>query len=352
MKSSFVKKSKNLPPTLPGTKGSPEGHLVISTGVEDLDQILEGGFFLGSLVLLQEDVVSKYYQAFVRCFMGESYICNKTQNFILDGQMTKDRWVSGMPHVNLKSSEPEPDTTQSEDSKKDAADSSEMKIAWRYEGLETSNRAKLSSLDLSRTLQRTLSEQNPLQFIDISKAKSMKSLFDQIIEQVLNTQDSSEDKTVRKFLLHSFGSLEWPYESPKELLEFLKALKAFARSTYATFILTTPINGLSPGLLNKFIHMSDYTINIHSFTYTHEEFRDFHGMVNLVKLPLMHSYASIKPETLCYVFKQNRKDLSIEKMHLPPEEDRTSSDASLRQGDQVKPAKTACGTSGGKALDF
>jgi hypothetical protein len=63
---------------------------------------------------------------------------------------------------------------------------------------------------------------------------------------------------------------------------------------------------------------------------TAPEFAEYTGLVLLRRLPRLGALASFQPDTLTYAFKRDRRKLTIEKPHLPPEDDRTAGTAAPR----------------------
>lgn len=55
------------------------------------------------------------------------------------------------------------------------------------------------------------------------------------------------------------------------------------------------------------------------------DFVDFHGLLSLVKLPRRHSLAApAKLDTVTFGIKRDKRSLRIERLHLPPEDSRST----------------------------
>ncbi len=74
---SFVKKINTTPQLYKTRKGVTQtcnGQYLISTGNASLDQELNGGFFIGSMVLLLEDRTSQYYGHILKTYLAEGVV--------------------------------------------------------------------------------------------------------------------------------------------------------------------------------------------------------------------------------------------------------------------------------------
>uniref|UniRef100_M1BBW5 Elongator complex protein 4 n=1 Tax=Solanum tuberosum TaxID=4113 RepID=M1BBW5_SOLTU len=63
---------------IPGVKLGPNGTSFLSSGIPDLDQILGGGFTLGSLVMVMEDAEAPHHMLLLRNFMSQGLIHKQT----------------------------------------------------------------------------------------------------------------------------------------------------------------------------------------------------------------------------------------------------------------------------------
>ena len=75
--SSFVKKINTTPQLYRQRKGVTQtcnGQYLVSTGNATIDKELNGGLFIGSIVLLLEDRTSQYYGHILRTFLAEGVV--------------------------------------------------------------------------------------------------------------------------------------------------------------------------------------------------------------------------------------------------------------------------------------
>ena len=75
--SSFVKKINTTPQLYRQRKGVTQtcnGQYLVSTGNATIDKELNGGLFIGSIVLLLEDRTSQYYGHILKTFLAEGVV--------------------------------------------------------------------------------------------------------------------------------------------------------------------------------------------------------------------------------------------------------------------------------------
>eukprot|EP01130_Rhizamoeba_saxonica_P003907 TRINITY_DN1618_c0_g3_i4.p1 TRINITY_DN1618_c0_g3~~TRINITY_DN1618_c0_g3_i4.p1 ORF type:complete len:232 (+),score=52.93 TRINITY_DN1618_c0_g3_i4:510-1205(+) len=89
--------------TLPeGTKTSTlNGSLLISTGLHDLDQILNGGYNIGTLILVEEDVHGAHFNNLWKYFLGEGITTNQRVCVASPGN-DKDTIIRDFPYQSKK----------------------------------------------------------------------------------------------------------------------------------------------------------------------------------------------------------------------------------------------------------
>ncbi|KAF6018513.1 ELP4 [Bugula neritina] len=170
-------------------------------------------------------------------------------------------------------------------------------------------------------------------------------------EQQLCTSGPAIPTNILRVAISSLGSPYWSDDS-RALPKFLFALRALLRRSYATCLVTVPGHLLDD--IGPLVRCSDSAIQLISFADNTEKysknpaFKEFHGLVNIKKLPCINSLVCHLPDTMDWVFKLKRKKLTIEKMHLPPD---LSETVSRSQEDPVK-AKSCGQTSSGVSIDF
>ena len=125
-KESEVSKSVVLPKreVLKGVKPSIQTlQMVVSSGLEDLDFVLQGGVVLGSLLMVEEDNKTRHFKTLMNYFLAEG-IASEQAVFL-----TSSSEASILKHIP-SIQEKEDVNEQKEESEKKKIE--EMKIAWRY----------------------------------------------------------------------------------------------------------------------------------------------------------------------------------------------------------------------------
>ena len=93
-------------------------------------------------------------------------------------------------------------------------------------------------------------------------------------------------------------------------------------------------NLLAKFVTNNLVYLSDHVIKIVSFK-DHPEMKisDYDGTLRLLKVPRIHGFISAPlPDSDIYALKlKSKSGITIEKIHLDPEEDRAGQDENLMQ---------------------
>lgn len=140
--SSFKRRSTSsrLPSS---TRLSPhDSHLIISTGVPSLDDVLGGGIPIGSLILLKEDRSTGYAQLLLKYFAAQG-VASENVLCVATAEENPQVWVEGLMAATdtKEKNEEEGDTVALTTRSLGALRTNEhtneedkMNIAWRYQG--------------------------------------------------------------------------------------------------------------------------------------------------------------------------------------------------------------------------
>lgn len=101
--SSFVKKINTTPQLYRQRKGVTQtcnGQYLVSTGNSTIDKELNGGLFIGSIVLLLEDRTSQYYGHILKTFLAEGVVREQV-NVVVDPETLRNKqwWLKFLPAV-------------------------------------------------------------------------------------------------------------------------------------------------------------------------------------------------------------------------------------------------------------
>lgn len=256
----------------------------------------------------------------------------------------------------------------------------EMRIAFRYNNLsvvdlEQKPSAQLGHFfDLSKQIDESelskhdisywngseiTSEAGQLGFINPNYQSLLDAIHRKSSEPKYNHISTEvKDKTLLRICVNSLGSPLWyDRDFSRDLIKFLSVLKSIVRNSLACCLVTIPTHLFhhlgDNRLYDRLIDQVDFCVALESFAGSDKEtnpaFKEYHGLLNLVKISALNSLASFVPETRDLAFKLRRRKFVIEKLHLPPE---LGDDKDERGG--VKHVQTmGCSVGGGMGkLDF
>ncbi|XP_017132407.1 putative elongator complex protein 4 [Drosophila elegans] len=145
-------------------------------------------------------------------------------------------------------------------------------------------------------------------------------------------------KNLCRVCLTSLGSPLWYDEHfGEDLIKFLTLLMASVRSCNSVCLITMPMHLIAKydaSLVPKIRQLVDYAIELESFAgserETHPAFKEYSGLLHLHKMSALNTLAVHMPDTTDLAFKLRRKKFVIEKFHLPPELQESSTAAAAK----------------------
>ncbi|XP_062868776.1 elongator complex protein 4 [Trichomycterus rosablanca] len=346
---SFQRKTRSKLVQISGTKASVHtGQLIVSTGVPSLDSLLGGGLAVGSLLLIEEDEFNSYSKVLLQYFLAEG-VMNGHELYIASAQDHPDDMIQDLPSP-IRDEDPESKSPLS--SNPDQTDA--MQIAWRYQNFPKVQTTLSSSsrfghyYDLSNRMEPDLLQSTKIHTFYLhdeepaptehSAALGHYSALLHSIQSVIkrNGFDGSNPqmkvRNVLRVALHSLGSALWGDDvccssSPsrgRALLTFLYALRALLRSSLSVAVVTVPAHLIqSKSLVGRMVRLSDTAVALHSFTDSERKnnpmCKDYHGLLKVLQVPRLNCLACEVPDTKDLAFRLKRKQLTIERMVLPPD---------------------------------
>ncbi|XP_019557494.3 elongator complex protein 4 [Aedes albopictus] len=370
--SSFVKRRGAV--TIKGTRASlHSGQAILSSGNPSLDHVFGGGFPIGSIIAIEEDKYANYSRVLTKYFLAEGLV-NSHSTFV--ASLEEDP-VQLMKKLPTPVEDTEPERTSQNQAPED------MRIAFRYNKLAVVDLEQKSStqlghfFDLSKQIDESELTKHDITYWDgtdcpdnLSKAftnPSFQSLLDAIhlkVKQPQFDQSNSEvkDKNLLRICINSIGSPLWYDQNfPSDLVKFLTILKAFVRNTLSCCLVTLPthlfhhLEGDTQRMYDRLIDQVDCCIALESFAGSDKEtnpvFKEYHGLLDIVKISALNTLAAFVPETRDLAFKLRRRKFVIEKLHLPPE---LGDDKDERGQKKVASMGMGCASAGGGGgkLDF
>lgn len=360
-------KAKSKIPTISGTKPSVKNaQLLISTGIPSLDHIIGGGLPIGSVFVIEEDKYGLYAKIMLKYFMAEGIVTSQPL-LVASQNVEPSEFVSELPAV-ITNTEPQAEVTNTHE---------QIRIAWRYQNMKLVDSSPGGSqafghfYDLTKSMQQEF-----LQAADITKwhessLQTQNTLFENpayadllnTIQQTLETGEyliskTPEKRKILRIAIHSLGSRLWLCDredsTHRDLLKFFYCFRALLRNSYAVGLITIPVNNFDNNntFVGRIEHMSDIAIRLESFAGSAKEinplFKDYNGLLHVVKLPALNTLAPHCPESRDLAFKLRRKRFVIEVLHLPPEFE----DTAQREQDDVMAPTAGCASGSRGKLEF
>ncbi|KAK2156848.1 hypothetical protein LSH36_204g10039 [Paralvinella palmiformis] len=336
---SFQRKTRVKIPQILGTRPSLHNNqLLISSGIPSLDNLIGGGFAVGTVVLIEEDKYGSYSKMMLKYFLAEG-VMNKHELFLTSSDLDPQDLLNELPAPLLD--EPVLKTGQSTELTDD------MKIAWRYKNLpqvqSVVSGVKFGHYyDLTKTMDPIMLETTNKTLLPLTDdicnkcGKLMKGACVEVLNSIQQTIEKGDFRTgtpqqhrnILRIGIHSFGSPQWgddiKTDTIPSMCRFLYVLRALMRTTYAVCMITFPAHIFQDTSLPRYLqHLSDLAIRLESFTGSSLEknpaFQEYHGLFHLLKLPRLNSLSCHMPDTMDLAFKLRKKRFMIEKLHLPPE---------------------------------
>lgn len=356
--------------SIKGTRASlHSGQSILSSGNPSLDHIVGGGFPIGSIIGIEEDTYGNYSRILTKYFLAEGLV-NLHSTFIASLEENPYNMMKHLPtpvedEVSLKLN-----TTQTPE---------EMRIAFRYNqlsvvDLEQKSTTQLGTFfDLSKRIVEDELQVHDIAYWDGTQPSAnptnnafsnpkFQSLLDAIhLKSTSPEFDPSNavvgDKNLLRICLNSIGSPLWYDKNfSADLLKFVTTLKSIVRNTLSCCLITLPTHLFrhleDNELYDRLVDQLDYSIALESFIGsdkgTNPVFKEYHGLLSLVKVSALNTLAAYVPETRDFGFKLRRRKFVIEKLHLPPE---LGEDMDERGRQQVQTSSCSGGRVSSK-LDF
>ena len=147
--------------------------------------------------------------------------------------------------------------------------------------------------------------------------------------------DKEDDDRIFRILLPNFDQF-MPAQPTRQdisaMVRFLRNLKALVRATNAVCLISVEESLLNQNLTANLSYLADQILQVTSFK-DHAEMKigEYDGTLKLLKQVKLHGFLCAPlPDTDIYALKVSSKlGLTIEKIHLDPEEDRAGQDENL-----------------------
>ena len=319
----------------------------LSSGNPFLDKIFNGGFQLGSIVLLLEDIPTKLYYNFLKYNIAEGIISGDKILFYYGNKNTYDEVYNNLPY---KSTQVENilNSQQIKLNEKDNKNNNSLQIAWRYENINYTNLIG----DLSKSLKYIFDLSRPLQdnfknsainkgniickHIDFFKQIEILPFINDIINEFQNLSEEGNDITYKRIIISNFFEF---YNSKKgnynEIYIALNALKNMTRSLNGYVFITVNKEIIDSKIFNLLQYVSDYILRIRPLLMVEEKEKvsNYDAIFHIEKVNWINNIKPLDIETNIYGIIKDKRKVIIEKIDVGVEIDRNTK---VKECDLVK----------------
>jgi archaellum biogenesis ATPase FlaH len=322
---------------------------ILSSGNPFLDKIFNGGFQLGSIILLLEDSPTKLYYQFLKYGIAEGIISGDRIMFYYGNKSTFEEVYNNLPYKssqveNILNSQPVKVTDANEDN-------INSHKAWRYENINYTNLiGELSKnlkyiFDLNRPLQDNLKlsikkELIVTKHIDFFKKNEILPFINEIVDDFENLSQEEKNNTEeiiynRIYITNFLEFADMKKINYTEIYKALTALKNLARSLNGFVFITLNKELLDNKIYNLLQYISDYVLKIKPLLMVpdKEKVSNYDAIFHIDKFNWINNIKPLDIETNIYGIIKDKRKVIIEKIDIGVEIDRNTK---VKQSDLVK----------------
>ena len=320
----------------------------LSSGNPFLDKIFNGGFQLGSIVLLLEDNPTKLYYNFLKYNIAEGIISGDKILFYYGNKNTFDEVYNNLPY---KSTQVENilNSQQMKVNDQKEKENNSLKIAWRYENINYTNligdltKSLKYIFDLSRQLQdnfknSAINKGNIItKHIDFYKQNEILPFINDIINDFQNiTEENNNNINYYRIIISNiFEFLDEKKCNYNEIYFALNALKNMTRSLNGYVFITVNKELINSKLFNLLQYVSDYILRIRPLLMVDEKEKvsNYDAIFHIEKSNWINNIKPLDIETNIYGIIKDKRKVIIEKIDIGVEIDRNTK---VKECDLVK----------------
>ena len=291
----------------------------LSSGNPFLDNILQGGFQIGSTILFTEDFPSKLSEIFFKYSISESLINN---HFILYYSQSKNSLKLFYKSTQIEN------ILNSKNIQKE-----EMKIAWRYENINYYNLIKEFNknlkyiFDISREIQENLYNKNQIKIEKINY-ENLNNFMNIIIKDINNIEENNNNNNVNVIKIFIDDFLEFVNDfNYNEIKTFLINLKCIGKCLNGNIFININSN-FNKKILNLIKEFTDYNFYIKPLFLLSEKEKisDYDAIFSIKKLPRINNLNNNNINIECDNFGiiKDKRKIIIEKIDIGVEIDRNT----------------------------
>ncbi|KAM3215016.1 hypothetical protein ACQJBY_067147 [Aegilops geniculata] len=331
--------SSSSSPTASGVKLGPNGAAFVSSGIPDLDRILGGGFLLGSVVMVMEDLDAPHHLLLLRAFMAQGVV--HKQPLLFAAPMKEPRsFLGALPAPVASSKDDARQRAMAGRAAGDGRASDEgLRIAWQYRkyfGDERNSSAE--HRDSKQEFSHDFDLRKPLER-HLLNAQNIECLSTQDVDTLSDLQNRSSaflSKHQRKdggnlnagrIAIQSLCAPQCGYFGKDwDMVSFLRSLKAMVRSSNAVAIVTFPYTVLSDSFCKRWQHLADTLLSIKAIPDEDKDlaklltgYQDMVGFLHVHKVAQTNSQVPVILEASTFSLKlRKRRSLVLERLNQAP----------------------------------
>lgn len=323
----------------------------VSTGGADLDKLLQHlGLPIGQSLLVEESGTTDFASIILRAFASQGIIHNRIEKDVLNCHCiaigVSSQWSKELPGLYKGSTKEQKKAKIKEIENKVSVSNlnDDMKIAWRYglnkkaEGNDenpiNNYEGYNNQFDITQKLLPGPSNQD-ISFVPLNDdyTKIIKTI-DAIIQQQLKLKSGKIIRLILPSLLNP--SIYHPqFSSPTFIFPFIHSLRSILRkySSNVVLIASLPldlypryhnITGQLESTFDSVIYLQPFNQEMSQLiekAYKNEPSKIQHGLVNIIKLPILSERGLMMIHDGEYAFKNGRKKFEIEEWGIPVDDD-------------------------------
>ncbi|KAK4356326.1 hypothetical protein RND71_025297 [Anisodus tanguticus] len=313
---------------IPGVKLGPNGTSFLSSGIPDLDQILGGGFTLGSLVMIMEDPEAPHHMLLLRNFMSQ-------------GLMHKQPLLYASPERDPRGflgTLPSPMASKEGKSHEQPADQdTNLRIAWQYKKyfgeqnseVQRGGKAEYcNDFDLRKPLERHFYSGQRVDCISLRDSPNLAPLLERC--STFSAQISKSDGNITfagRIAIQSLCSPQCDFSDKDwDMLSFIRSLKGMVRSSGAVAVISFPPSLVSPTFVKRWLHLADTLISVKAIPDEDKElaklltgYQDMLGLLSVHKVARINTQVPAILEATTFSMKlRKRRALVLECLNQAP----------------------------------
>ena len=322
---------------------------ILSSGNPFLDKIFNGGFQLGSIVLLLEDIPTKLYYHFLKYNIAEGIISGDKILFYYGNNNTYDEVYNNLPYKSTQVENILNSQQMKINDQKEKENNNSLKLAWRYENINYTNligdltKSLKYIFDLSRQLQdnfknSAINKGNIItKQIDFYKQNEILPFINDIIYDFQNISEENNNNInyYRIIISNIFEFFDEKKCNYNEVYIALNALKNMTRSLNGYAFITVNKELINNKLFNLLQYVSDYILRISPLLMVDEKEKvsNYDAIFHIEKANWINNIKPLDIETNIYGIIKDKRKVIIEKIDVGVEIDRNTK---VKECDLVK----------------